>query len=94
MYSGQVYKLMLTGACVFGSAWTVIKDIPGCLFTRTSLLNSSSNLEQICKCEYQMFLTRDNKDYISNKNIYFMKEIYYKCEPQNLESNHFPIPLY
>ena len=36
-----------------------------------------------------MFLTRNIKDYISNKNICFMKDIYYKREPQNLESNHF-----
>ena len=36
-----------------------------------------------------MFLTRNIKDYISDKSIYFMKDIYYKCEPQNLESNHF-----
>ena len=34
-------------------------------------------------------MTRNIKDYISNNNIYFMKDIYYKCEPQNLESNHF-----
>ena len=36
-----------------------------------------------------MFLTRNIKDYIGNKNIYLMKDIYYKCEPQNLESYHF-----
>ena len=27
----------------------VLKDIPGCFFTRTSLLKSSNNLELICK---------------------------------------------
>ena len=34
-------------------------------------------------------MTRNIIDYISNKNIYFMKALHYKCEPQNLESNHF-----
>ena len=36
-----------------------------------------------------MFLTRNIEDYISNKHIYFMRDIYYKCEPQKLEINHF-----
>ena len=40
-----------------------------------------------------MFLTRNIKENISNKNIFFMKDIYYKCEPQNLESNQFSYTL-
>ena len=40
-----------------------------------------------------MFLTRNIKDYISNKNIYFMKDIYCKCENVS-KVIIFPIPLY
>ena len=29
------------------------------------------------------------KDYISNKHIYFMRDIYYKYEPLKLEIIHF-----
>ena len=36
-----------------------------------------------------MFLTRNIYDYISNKHIYFIRDIYYKCEPHKLEINHF-----
>ena len=36
-----------------------------------------------------MLLTRYIKDYISNKHIYFMRGIYYKCEPHKHEINHF-----
>ena len=36
-----------------------------------------------------MFLTRYIQDYISNKHIYRMRDIYYNCEPHKLESNHF-----
>ena len=35
-----------------------------------------------------MFLTRNIKDYISNKHSYFMREIYYKCDTRKLEINH------
>ena len=37
-----------------------------------------------------MLLTRNIYDYIGNKHIYFMKDVYYKCELQKLEINHFP----
>ena len=36
-----------------------------------------------------MFMTRNIKDLIFNKNIYFLKDIYHKCGPKTLESNHF-----
>ena len=36
-----------------------------------------------------MFLTRNIKDYIRNKHINCMRDVYYKFEPQKLESNHF-----
>ena len=36
-----------------------------------------------------MFLPRDIKDYINNKHIYFMRDIYYKCEPHKLKIDHF-----
>ena len=41
-------------------------------------------------CEYQKFRTRNILDYISNKHIYCMRDINYKCETQK----NFPIPLY
>ena len=41
-----------------------------------------------------MFLTRNIKDYISNKFIYCMKETYYKWEAQKLKSNLFSNTLY
>ena len=36
-----------------------------------------------------MLPTRIIKDNISNKRIYCMRDIYYTCEPQKLESNNF-----
>ena len=36
-----------------------------------------------------MFLTRNIKVYISNKHIYCMGDVYYKCEPHKLEGNNF-----
>ena len=36
-----------------------------------------------------MFLTLDIKDYISNKHIYCMRDIFYNCEPHKHESNNF-----
>ena len=36
-----------------------------------------------------MFLTRSMKDYISNEHIFFMSDIYYKCEHHKRKINHF-----
>ena len=67
---------------------TFFNDIPSCFFTSTSLPKSSNNLD-LYVCECQMFPTGDIKDYISNKRIYCMRDIRYKCELPKLESNTF-----
>ena len=36
-----------------------------------------------------MFLTRNIMDYISNKHIYYKRDLCYKCEPHKIESNNF-----
>ena len=36
-----------------------------------------------------MFLTHIIQDFISNKYIYYMRDICYKCESHKLESNNF-----
>ena len=41
-----------------------------------------------------MFLTRNIREYISNKHICWKRDMYYKCESHKLERNNFPIPLY
>ena len=41
-----------------------------------------------------MFLTRNIKDYISNRHNYCMRDICYKCEPHKLESNNFSYTMY
>ena len=40
-----------------------------------------------------MFLTRNTKDFISNKHIYCMRDICSKCELHKHESYHFPNTL-
>ena len=62
----------------------IFKGLPGCFFTRTSLLKSSNNIEPMCnnvKIKSPWLI-------ISNKLIYGMRDTYYKWEPQKLESNH------
>ena len=68
----------------------LIKGIPGCLFTRTSLPKSLNNLEPICnyvnvKCSRLVILR-----IISVTSTFTVSEnICYKCESHKLESNNF-----